>query len=137
MCRYLLDLYGNYTTKILLIIFITAISVSIVLTFKFHNISLNLLTRTEDVGMHKPLNHRVMQVIICYNKFQYSIIYYYGYSDIFDIEVPFYYYYILYTNTHAWLLRTILYRVILNLLVTAFAYAVTKILQYCNHSYLL
>ena len=69
MCRYLPDIYGNYTKKILLIIFITAISVSIVLTFKFYNKSVNLLTRTEDVGKHKPLNHRVIQVIIRYNKF--------------------------------------------------------------------
>ena len=101
MCRYLLILYGNYTKKFLLIIFITAISVSIVLTFKFHNISLDLLTRTEVVGKHKSLNRRVLQVIIRYDKFQYSIIYYYEYSDIFDIEVPFYYYFTLYINTHA------------------------------------
>ena len=111
MCRYLLDLYGNYTKKILLIIFITAISVSTVLTFKFHNISLNFLTRTEVASKHKPLNHR---------EFQYSIIYYYEYSDKFDIEVPIYYYYILYTNTHACLLRTILCMVILNLLIIIF-----------------
>ena len=64
MCRYLPDIYGHYTKKFLLIIFITAISISIVLTFKFYNISLNLLTRTEVVGKHKSLNHRVLQVII-------------------------------------------------------------------------
>ena len=120
MCHYLPDIYGNYTKKILLIIVITAISVSIVLTFKFHNLSLNLLTRIEVVGNHKPLNHRVIQVIIRYNKFQYSIIYYYEYSDIFDIEVPFYYYYIIYTNTHDCLLRPLLCMVMLNLLVTIF-----------------
>ena len=120
MCHYLPDIYGNYTKKILLIIVITAISVSIVLTFKFHNLSLNLLTRIEVVGNHKPLNHRVIQVIIRYNKFQYSIIYYYEYSDIFDIEVPFYYYYTIYTNTHDCLLRPLLCMVMLNLLVTIF-----------------